>query len=123
MDPRIGALLRIIHDESGPSHLALTNMSIRLGVSEAHLRRLFRRELGITFRGYLRSVRMNKAADMLADYSKAIKTIAQEAGYSDVSNFYHDFKAVHGLSPRQCRLSRLAAEIEDNPKEKQSRAS
>lgn len=37
---------------------------------------------------------------MLANYSVAIKVIAGNVGYSDLSNFYQDFKRVHGVTPR-----------------------
>jgi AraC-like DNA-binding protein len=38
----------------------------------------------------------------------SIKQIALDCGYSDVSNFYHDFKKIHGITPREVRLNDLA---------------
>jgi len=107
MDPRVRSVLMLLRDGRGPITSALVEESQRLGLSQAHLNRLFKREVGTSFRRYLRTLRMKTAAKMLQDQARAIKAIAQEVGYSDVSNFYHDFNAVHGISPKQFRLSKL----------------
>jgi two-component system response regulator YesN len=107
MDPRISAVLFTIQSGGGAMTFRLMEESMRLGLSEPHLSRLFRREVGTTFRRYLRDVRMKKAAELLVDPATPIKTIALDIGYSNVCNFYHDFRAVHGVSPKQFRLSHL----------------
>jgi AraC-like DNA-binding protein len=50
---------------------------------------------------------MNRAADLLKNRTLSIKGIAFDSGYTDLSNFYRDFKQVHGLSPRQARIRQL----------------
>ena len=108
MDPRVKSVLFTIQSESGAITLTLMDASIQLGLSEPHLSRLFKREVGTTFRRYLRNVRMKKAAELLVDPATPIKTIAMDTGYSNICNFYHDFRAVHGVSPKQFRLNRLS---------------
>lgn len=49
MDPRVRSLLQKIFAESGPMAFSLGEASKSLGVSEAHLRRLFRKEVGTAF--------------------------------------------------------------------------
>jgi AraC-like DNA-binding protein len=107
MDPRVRSILMLVRHGRGPINFAILEESQRLGLSQAHLNRLFRREVGTGFRSYLRTLRMKTAAKLLQDQTRAIKAIAQEIGYSDVSNFYHDFHAAYGISPRQFRLSKL----------------
>lgn len=80
-----------------------------LGLGEARLLRLFNAEVGKTLRRQLLEVRMARAAELLKDGFLPIKTIASGCGYSVVSNFYRDFKIVHGTSPRQMRLMQLNA--------------
>lgn len=80
-----------------------------LGLSEAHMLRLFHREVGKTFRQHLRDVRMTRAADLVKQSAQPVKQIALECGYSNLCNFYHDFKSVHGMTPRDARLRELAA--------------
>ena len=108
MDARVRSVLMLVRHGRGPMTSALVEESQRLGLSQAHLNRLFKRETGTSFRGYLRTLRMKTAAKMLRDQTRAIKAVAQELGYSDVSNFYHDFHTVHAISPKQFRLSNLS---------------
>lgn len=50
---------------------------------------------------------MSRAADLLKHDSRSIKQVASECGYTDISNFYRDFKSVHATTPRKVRLTEL----------------
>jgi AraC-like DNA-binding protein len=113
----------MIQNEGGAMTFSISDASHRLGLSDAHVHRLFKREVGTSLRSYLRTIRMEKAGKLLADYSAGIKTVSCNVGYSDLSNFYHDFKRVHGLSPKQFRLRHLDQETDSASKEKLDRAS
>jgi len=52
---------------------------------------------------------MRLAANMVREGRVSIKEIARDSGYADISNFYRDFKQVHGLTPRQLRVGQLTA--------------
>jgi AraC-like DNA-binding protein len=110
MDVRIRLLLRIVKERSGVMRLSSKEIGSLLGLGEARLLRLFSSEVGRPFRCHLREVRMGQAAEMLTNYVLPIKTIAYRCGYSEVSNFYRDFKIVHGTSPVQMRLSRMGGD-------------
>ena len=107
MDPRIRVILRIIEERKGLTPLVPNDTGRLLGLSEAHFLRLFHRQVGITLRQYLRQVRMNGAAELLKNPIVSIKSIACDCGYNDISNFYRDFKQVHGINPRQARFALL----------------
>lgn len=85
-----------------------------MGLSEAYLLRLFHRDVGQTFRTHLRGERMDRAAQLLKRDCRSIKEIALECGYSDISNFYRDFKKVNGITPRELRFKELTA-LADRP--------
>jgi AraC-like DNA-binding protein len=104
VDVRIGILLRIIKERAGVLQMSSSDIGSLLGLSEARVLRLFNSEVGKTLRSHVREVRMARAAELLRDYSIPIKTIASLCGYTLVTNFYRDFKAVHGTSPMQMRL-------------------
>lgn len=116
MDSRIQVVRRIIEEQKGAIHLTLKGSSKALGVTQAHLLRLFKQEVGVTFREYLRKHRMAQAAELVTDCSLAIKRIALASGYSDVSNFNRDFKLVHGISPRKYRVRQLVLQSEEWPR-------
>jgi AraC-like DNA-binding protein len=77
-------------------------------LSEPYLQRLFYREYGKTLREHLLDTRMSRAAELLKDFGRPIKQVASECGYSDISNFYRDFKRAHAATPRELRLQALA---------------
>lgn len=52
---------------------------------------------------------MTRAAELVKQSGRSIKQIALECGYTDLSNFYRDFKAVHRITPREARLRQLNA--------------
>lgn len=110
MDPRISITLNIIEERQASIQLSLGDTCRTLGLSEAHMLRLFHREVGKTFRRHLRDVRMIRAAELVKQDAQPIKLIAIECGYNDICNFYRDFKAVHGTTPRDMRLRELAAQ-------------
>jgi AraC-like DNA-binding protein len=108
VDPRIGITLRIIEERKGSLQFDLSETSRMLGLSEAHLRRLFQREVGKSFHRYLRNARMTRATELLREYTSSIKQISVECGYSDLSNFDRDFRSVYGITPRQARFKEWA---------------
>jgi AraC-like DNA-binding protein len=104
MDPRIRMILRVIDEQRGLDELAPAEAGVLLGISAAYFLRLFQEEVRTTFGRYLREVRMNRAAEQLKDPMLSIKLIAKDSGYEDLSNFYRDFKQVHGMNPKQARI-------------------
>lgn len=103
MDVRIRILLRIIAEREGVLPMTSGQIGSLLGLGEARVLRLFNSEVGKTLRTHAREIRMARAAELLMDYFTPIKIIASRCGYAIVSNFYRDFKAVHGISPMQMR--------------------
>lgn len=89
----------------------LSSTSQMLGLSESHLRRLFKREVGVALQGYLRTAKMSRAARLASDHKLSIKQIALQSGYADISNFYRDSKRVHALTPRQFRAHQLGLRL------------
>jgi AraC-like DNA-binding protein len=91
------------------SHLAdpftITDLAAIGAVSNAHLTRLFRQELGYAPMGYLTKRRMIKARELLRDERLSIKEIAARVGYKDPHHFTRVFRQFDGLSPSQHRIS------------------
>jgi AraC-like DNA-binding protein len=114
LEPRVRVILRILGEQEARSHWCLRDAASLLGLSQEHLQRLFKREVGVPFRQYLRRSRIEAAAEMLKSNALSIKETAVASGYNDVSNFHRDFKRVYGLSPRQWRLAQLTLRIESS---------
>lgn len=72
-------------------------------VSPAAFSRFFRRETGKTYSDYVRAVRCSAVCLRLMKTDRPVTLIAQECGFTNLSNFNRQFRAEVGLTPRQYR--------------------
>lgn len=68
-------------------------------VSDVHLRRLFKKVLGISPVKYLTNLRFNKAETLLALSELTVSQIALQCGFSDVYYFSKAYKKHYGHAP------------------------
>lgn len=78
------------------------------GRSPEHVARVTRATLGMTPSEYVNRLRVSQAAFQLRMTSRPVTEIALDAGYGNLSHFFHVFRRLHGMSPRRYR-ERLAA--------------
>lgn len=81
---------------------------VRLGTSEASLRRRLQEE-GSGFRRLLEEARLGAALALMQDTFWPIARIAAEVGYASPSRFAERFKARFGLTPSELRATRVSA--------------
>jgi len=108
MDSRIRLITTLMAEQKGSTRLSAKEAGSLLAVSECHFLRLFKLEMGTTFRRYRRAARIGGVVNLLAENLVSTKQVASAAGYEDISNFHRDFKQVCGISPRQWRMRNLA---------------
>ena len=92
----------VIHEQflESPS---LSSIAELVGVHAAHLAKMFRRHYGCTVGGYVRMLRLDYSAKLLAQFDKSLSTIALVAGFYDQSHFAHLFKLRFGVTPGDFR--------------------
>lgn len=96
-DPnRFLPLLR--HLSAGHGTVSVQTLADDTGYSRRHLGRLFRRETGLSAKGFSRVLRINEAVRRLGS-APSLTRLAQELGYFDQSHFIHDFRSVTSVSP------------------------
>ena len=61
--------------------------------------RYFKQRTGKTFMDFLIEVRIGNACKLLMENEMNINEIAYACGYNNISNFFHQFKALKGCSP------------------------
>ncbi|MBR6376190.1 MAG: helix-turn-helix domain-containing protein [Oscillospiraceae bacterium] len=73
-----------------------------LSFSTEYLRKLFKKEMGITPRQYLTNCRLENASNLLAiaGSSNSINQVARQSGFSDPLYFSKLFKQRYGVSPK-----------------------
>lgn len=83
--------------------LSLAGLARAVGVSRAHLARLFARELGAAPVETLRLMRLDRAASLLARTNLSIGVIADTCGFANAFHFSRLFHRQYGKSPRAFR--------------------
>lgn len=76
----------------------------RLGMSEAHFRRIFRAAVGAPPSRHLLTVRMRAAGDRLLADRRPVQVVAAALGFADQAVFTRRFARVHGLTPHRWRV-------------------
>lgn len=78
----------------------------QLGSSIHHWGRLFKKHMGMTPAQYLTKLRVDKAAELLANTNIPVLEIAYATGFGSLSNFYRSFKTQLGHTPNEHRKGR-----------------
>ncbi len=73
------------------------------GIKRDALERRFRRALGIGPAGYLRRLRMDRAAELLRSTDMPVSGVALECGYADPAAFARAFRRETGTAPGHAR--------------------
>ncbi len=81
--------------------IALADLARAANLSPFHFARVFRDRTGFTPAVYVRSVRINRARELLRQGDLSIKQIGQAVGYGQPHHFSAVFKQATGLSPRE----------------------
>ena len=98
--PKLSVITAFIR-EHGEDPLTTRKLCRRFGLSERSLCRLFHNELGLTFRTYLRMVRISRAMDLLSLRQWSVTDTAFEVGYNSLCAFSDAFRKLVGVRPRE----------------------
>lgn len=85
-----------------PQGLTLEELAEQVHLSPGRTRHLFVAETGITFRGYILWLRINRAVELMMQ-GHSWTHAAHEAGFADSAHLSRTFRRVFGLSPAMIR--------------------
>lgn len=74
-----------------------------LHISESSAYRLFERHFVESFSEHLKRFRIGKACEMLVNTPLSVASIAEQAGFNNISNFNRQFKSLKGMTPSDFR--------------------
>jgi AraC-like DNA-binding protein len=98
------AILRFLATEYANPDLNLDTLVSATGVSRTRINDILKAELGFTFSGYLKKVRLTEASRLLAQAGEvSIAEIAYSVGYKHVPYFNKLFKQEYGCTPKAFR--------------------
>jgi AraC family transcriptional regulator len=103
--PWLEAARELVHDRYAES-LTLAELADAVGVEPERLARGFRRAYGEPLAGYLRRIRVNAAASLLAATDLPITRVAGDVGFADQSHLTRWFARYLDTTPGRYRSSR-----------------
>lgn len=83
--------------------ITLSALAKRSAMSESRFSRVFKEVVGIGYKEYLNSVRLNQANRLLLNTSQSVSDIAYACGFNDSNYFSTFFKKTNGMSPLEFR--------------------
>lgn len=110
MDQRVQIVLDLM-EENLQRELSLEELARIVNLSASRLRHLFRAETGMSPTQYLKSVRIQKAKEMLETTFMSVKQIMSLVGAGDRNHFAHNFKKAYGSSPTEYRKLNFNAKL------------
>lgn len=84
-------------------HVTVPELSRQLGISPTQLKAIFRGVYGQPVFTFMRTQRMQEAAQLLIHTERPIGEIAEMSGYTNASKFASAFQTVMGETPREFR--------------------
>ena len=118
-NPLMDRSIRFIHDNLPSKDLSLSVVAEYVGLSSSRYSTLFSQYLSCNYKTYVDNLRIEKAKELLQDYSMLIQEIAERVGYDSAYSFSRMFKkrlvsrpTITGL---HCRSTKNEREPKDTP--------
>lgn len=99
----VGSAKAYIESNYWKSSLSVLDVVEYMTIERSYLFRLFKKETGTSISGYLTTVRIRRACELLAESRLSIKSLSYSVGYHDPLYFSKIFKKVTSYTPSQYR--------------------
>lgn len=85
-----------------PDQINLSRLSDKIGYSQKHFISMFKRQVGVTPKAYLKILRFQKAINDIEHSAKVDwMSISHDCGFYDQAHFINDFRLFSGFTPEQ----------------------
>ncbi len=101
-EKQIDKVLQYIYNHI-ESDIRRTDIARELFLNPDYLSRMFKKEMGVSLKEYIISVKMKVAKKLLEQTKLPISTIALRIGYGNFSHFSQTYKRVMGVTPEEGR--------------------
>ncbi len=89
------------------AHMSIQDLVAQFHFQEDYFNRLIKNKTGMTYSGYIQSIRLEKAKQLLQTTSMTVDAVAEAVGYHNKGYFYKIFTAQTGMTPMQYRKTNL----------------
>ena len=94
-------IMTVINNNLSNSDLCVDMIADEAGISRVHLNRKMKELTGQTPYDYIRSIRLKRAAQLLAEGDANVSEVMYACGFSNAASFSTVFKKAYGMSPRE----------------------
>lgn len=84
-------------------NITMQQVADYVGLTPNYFCSKFHKEIGQSFKQYLRGLQLNHAATLLRVSDMSVSNICEETGINSLAHFLRDFKAFYGITPSQYR--------------------
>ena len=88
-------------------NISMQHVADYVGLTPNYFCSKFHKEVGQSFKQYLRGLQLNHAATLLRITDLSISQICEESGFCSLAIFFKDFKEVYEMTPSQYRTQTL----------------
>lgn len=104
---RIIAEVKQVIDENLHEDISLEKVAQKIYMHPMYLSRMFKKETGKNFIDYVTNIRINRAKQLMSDFSLKTYEISEKVGYRSSKHFSKVFKTVTGITPKEYRKNIL----------------
>ena len=97
--PKVLRILNILLSDLS-ERVSIEQVAASAGVSTRTISRLFQKELGMSFAGFLKVARIIKALELLCLPGASVAETAYRVGYESVPSFSNSFQEIVGARPQ-----------------------
>lgn len=90
-------------NENYANNVTLEDISKVLNYSVSNIPLMFDKFIGMNFKKYLDTIRIQKSIQMLNNSDESITVIAMQCGFNNIRTFNNVFKSVTGMTPTEMR--------------------
>lgn len=83
------------------SQLSVELIARKLYINSSYLRRIFKKELDTTVTGYIITIRMQKAKELISEGNMKLSEVSERVGYNYFAYFSTSFKKYYGITPSE----------------------
>lgn len=102
-DERSLVVIDLLTRAQGP--LVLSDLAHHLGISVSRLEHVFKQGTGVSIRSFAITLRLHRAAALLADSAIPIKQVQFDCGFNHAANFSHLFRRHFSCSASALRAT------------------
>lgn len=93
--------IRIVNENIGEEDFNIVRFTNEIGMSRSNLYRRVKLMSGLSITGFVRFIRLRKAAELMIDTNMTISEISFHVGIMDIKYFRKQFNALFGMNPSE----------------------